>query len=122
MTELLVASIALIIFAFVIYSSYSAQNAKYAQRKKAFELKEQHMEKTMDKIRSEINLIEKEVTETQEKIDELDFDSVEADVNSKGFLTAHSTVRHQKNDIFYYIRPIWNYSHNSCLQNNQRQF
>ncbi|WP_421901446.1 hypothetical protein [Maridesulfovibrio sp.] len=83
MTELLVASIALIIFAFIIYSSYSAQNAKYAQRKKAFELKEQHMEKTMEKIRSEINLIEKEVADTQEKIDELDIDSVEDDVNSK---------------------------------------
>ncbi|WP_320176058.1 hypothetical protein [Maridesulfovibrio sp.] len=83
MTELLVASIALIIFAFIIYSSYSAQNAKYAQRKKALELKEQHMEKTMEKIRSEINLIEKEVAETQEKIDELEIDLVEADVNSK---------------------------------------
>ena len=37
----------------------------------------------MEKIRSEINLIEKEVAETQEKIDELDIDSVEDDVNSK---------------------------------------
>lgn len=83
MTELLVASIALIIFAFIVFSTYSAQNAKYAQRKKAFELKEQHMEKSMDKIRSEINLIEKEVTETQKRIDDLDTNSNGSDIDSK---------------------------------------
>ena len=78
MTELLVASIALIIFAFIIYSAYAAQDAKYAQRIKAYELKEQHMEKSMDKIRSEISLIEKEITETEIKIDELDIDPEES--------------------------------------------
>ncbi|TIH20168.1 hypothetical protein D0S45_02160 [Marinifilum sp. JC120] len=78
MTELLVASIALIIFAFIIYSAYAAQGAKYAQRIKAYELKEQHMEKSMDKIRSEISLIEKEVAETEKKIDELDIDPEES--------------------------------------------
>jgi len=78
MTELLVASIALIIFAFIIYSAYAAQGAKHAQRIKAYELKEQHMEKSMDKIRSEISLIEKEVAETEKKIDELDIDPEES--------------------------------------------
>ncbi|NDV23753.1 hypothetical protein [Desulfovibrio sp. JC022] len=82
MTELLVASIAIIIFAFIIYSVYSAQNAKYAQRMKAYELKEQHMEKSMEKIRSEINLIENEIAETQTKIDELNIDSVDLDTDS----------------------------------------
>lgn len=72
MTEILVASIAIIIFAFIIYSAYSAQNAKYAQRVKAYELKEQHMEKSMEKIRSEISLIEKEIADTQRRLDDLD--------------------------------------------------
>ncbi|HAS90115.1 MAG TPA: hypothetical protein DCS48_12545 [Desulfovibrio sp.] len=72
MTEILVASITIIIFAFIIYSAYSAQNAKYAQRVKAYELKEQHMEKSMEKVRSEISLIEKEIADTQRRLDDLD--------------------------------------------------
>ena len=72
MTEILVASVALVIFAFIIYSTYSAQNAKFAQKKKAFELKEAHMNKSMEKVRSEISLIEKEIASTEERLNDLD--------------------------------------------------
>ncbi|NDV28209.1 hypothetical protein [Desulfovibrio sp. JC010] len=72
MTEMLVASIALIIFAFIIYSTHSAQSSKFAQKQKAFELKKGHMENSMDKVRSEISLIEKEVTETEVRLKDLD--------------------------------------------------
>lgn len=72
MTEILVASIAIIIFAFITYSAYSAQNAKYAQRVKAYDLKKQHMEKSMEKVRSEISAIEKEIADTQRRLDDLD--------------------------------------------------
>ncbi|WP_320007737.1 hypothetical protein [Maridesulfovibrio sp.] len=71
MTEILVVSISLIIFAFIIYSTYSAQNAKLAQKKKAFELKQAHMEKSKDKVRSEISLIEKEIARTEAKLNDL---------------------------------------------------
>ncbi|WP_321404425.1 hypothetical protein [Maridesulfovibrio sp.] len=75
MTEMLIASIALIIFAFIIYTAYSGQNAKHAQRLKAYELKETHMNKSMEKIRSEISLIEKEISETEQKLEDMHKDS-----------------------------------------------
>lgn len=71
MTEILVASIALIIFAFIVYSTYAAQNAKFGQKKKAFELKKAHMEKSMDKVRSEMIMIEKEIAQTEERLNAL---------------------------------------------------
>ncbi|WP_419783354.1 hypothetical protein [Maridesulfovibrio sp.] len=72
MTEILIASIALIIFAFIIYSTYAAQNAKFGQKKKAFELKQAHMEKSMEKVRSEMSMIEKEIAKTEERLNALD--------------------------------------------------
>jgi hypothetical protein len=72
MTEILVVSISLIVFAFIVYSAYYTQNAKFAQKQKAFELKQAHMEKSMEKVRSEISLIEKEITKTEERLNDLD--------------------------------------------------
>lgn len=72
MIELVSAVIALIVFAFIIFSTYSSRNAKYAQRKKAYELKEAHMQKSMDLVRSEISLLEEEIGKVESRFEEFD--------------------------------------------------
>lgn len=72
MLELVVALVSLVIFAFIIYSTYSARSAKFLQRKKAFELKEAHMTKSMDMIRSEISLIDSEIKKIELRFSDLE--------------------------------------------------
>lgn len=63
--------ILIIIAAFFIFSVYTNRQAKYAQRVKAFELKQKHMDKTIEKIRSEIDIIREEIESQQDKINAL---------------------------------------------------
>ncbi len=72
MLELVVALISMVVFAFIIYSTYSARNARFAQRKKAFELKEAHMTKSMDMLRSEISILESEIQKVESRFSELE--------------------------------------------------
>ncbi|SDL08173.1 hypothetical protein SAMN05660337_2015 [Maridesulfovibrio ferrireducens] len=74
--EILIILIALIIFAFIVYSVYAGRTAKYSQRKRAFELKEAHMNRSMDRLRSEISLIEDEIKKTESQITD-SFDDTE---------------------------------------------
>ncbi|WP_035075826.1 hypothetical protein [Maridesulfovibrio zosterae] len=67
MLELVTILISFIVFAFIIYSTFSARNSKFAQKKKAFELKQAHMNKSMEMLRSEIQLIETEIQNTKSK-------------------------------------------------------
>jgi uncharacterized protein YoxC len=60
-----------IIAAFFIFSVYTNRQAKYAQRVKAFELKQKHMDKTLEKIRSEIDGIREDIEAQQDKINAL---------------------------------------------------
>ncbi|CCO25090.1 hypothetical protein [Maridesulfovibrio hydrothermalis] len=69
--ELLIALISIVVFAFIIYSTYAAKNAKHAQKVKAYELKERHMTKSMDMLRSEISLTEQEIIKTKSHFEEL---------------------------------------------------
>ncbi|OEU64869.1 MAG: hypothetical protein BA863_01285 [Desulfovibrio sp. S3730MH75] len=64
--EMLLVLISVIVFAFIIYSVYSGRNSKLIQREKAFELKEAHMSKSMDRVRAEIISIENEIQNEEE--------------------------------------------------------
>ena len=68
--ELLIILIAAIICAFICYSVYSGRIEKYNQRKKAFELKKAHMIKSMDRLKSEISLLEDEIIKAEYSIPE----------------------------------------------------
>lgn len=70
--EFIIILIALVVFAFIIYSTYSARNARYSQQKRALELKENHMNKSMDKIRAEITDLEKEIEQAESRFEELE--------------------------------------------------
>ncbi len=59
--EMLIVLISIIVFAFIIYSVYSGRNSKFIQRNRALELKEAHMNRSMDRIRAEITAIENEI-------------------------------------------------------------
>ncbi len=72
MLEIVTILISFIIFAFIIFSTYSSRNEKFAQRKKAYEIKEAHMNKSMDMIRTEISLLEKEIHSVRNRFEELD--------------------------------------------------
>lgn len=72
MVELVSIAVAFVVFAFIVFSTYSSRNEKFVQRKKAYELKEAHMSKSMDMVRSEIALLEKEILSTQSRFEELD--------------------------------------------------
>ncbi len=66
--ELLIILIATIICAFICYSVYAGRTAKYDQRKKAFELKKAHMTKSIDRLKSEISLLEDEILKAESSI------------------------------------------------------
>ncbi|WP_432735747.1 hypothetical protein [Maridesulfovibrio sp. FT414] len=72
MVELVSTLISFVVFAFIIFSTYSSRKAQFAQRQKAYELKEAHMKKSMDMIRTEISLIEKEIHTVKSRFEELD--------------------------------------------------
>lgn len=71
MVELVSIVIAFVVFAFIVFSTYSSRNEKYAQRLKAYELKEAHMRKSMDKVGREISSLEKEILETQARFEDV---------------------------------------------------
>lgn len=72
MIELVSILISMVVFAFIIYSTYSTKSEEYTQRVKAFELKEAHMKKTMDMVRTEISLLEREILKTESSFEELE--------------------------------------------------
>ncbi|WP_291328050.1 hypothetical protein [Desulfovibrio sp. UCD-KL4C] len=68
--ELLIILIVDVIYAFICYSVYAGRTAKYDQRKKAFELKKAHMTRSMDRLKSEISLLEDEIIKAEYSITE----------------------------------------------------
>ncbi len=60
-----------IISAFIAYSVYTNRQTRFAQKERAFELKQKHMNKTMDNIRNEIETIHKEIEDQQDKLEAL---------------------------------------------------
>lgn len=68
--ELLISLITTIIYAFIVYSVSASNSAKYNQRKRAFELKKAHMTRSMDRLKSEISLLEDEITITESSVKE----------------------------------------------------
>lgn len=66
--------ILVIIVGFFVFSVYSNRQARYAQKVRAFELRKKHMEKTMEKIKIEIEDIQKEISVQQDKINDLESD------------------------------------------------
>ncbi len=72
MVEAVSIAVALVVFAFIVFSTYSSRNEKFTQRKKAYELKEAHMKKSMDMVRTEITLLEREIFSTQARFEDLD--------------------------------------------------
>ncbi|WP_031479344.1 hypothetical protein [Maridesulfovibrio frigidus] len=73
--EMLIVLISIIVFAFIIYSVYSGRNSKLIQRERALELKEAHMNKSMDRVKAEITAIENEIKNAEAYFGELSDDT-----------------------------------------------
>lgn len=70
MTYILIPILAIIV-AFFGYSVFTNRQTRFAQRKKALELKQKHMNRTMDNIKNEIAAIRQEIENQQNKISDL---------------------------------------------------